>query len=269
MGIPAYFRWISLKFPEIMNPNGIEFDNLYLDMNGIIHPCTHPEDRPAPTTEEEMFDAVCDYIDRIFSIVRPRKLLYMAIDGVAPRAKINQQRSRRFRSAKEAEEKIREEDGQDDDSNLPFDSNVITPGTPFMSRLAVALRVYVADRIRNNPAWRDLVVVFSDASVPGEGEHKIAEYIRRERTQPDYNPNLRHVMYGLDADLIMLALATHEVYFTILREEVFAKRETLPFSSRQHSTRISRLRIQIGYRKGAGSRPARYRYCIRPGASSG
>lgn len=262
MGIPAYFRWISLKYPEMMvdcvefvdfdassghetpidatvaNPNGVEFDNLYLDMNGIIHPCTHPEDRPAPTTEEEMFAAIFDYIDRIFSIVRPRKLVYMAIDGVAPRAKINQQRSRRFRSAKEAEEKLRvseelrdewdkmglkvaEED--DDDSNLPFDSNVITPGTPFMSRLAVALRVYVAERIRDNPAWKNLVIVFSDASVPGEGEHKIAEYIRRERTQPGYNPNLRHVMYGLDADLIMLALATHEVYFTILREEVFAK----------------------------------------------
>lgn len=226
------------------NPNGVEFDNLYLDMNGIIHPCTHPEDRPAPTTEEEMFDAICDYIDRIFSIVRPRKLLYMAIDGVAPRAKINQQRSRRFRSAKEAEEKLRvaeelkdewdkmglkvgqreEDDAGSDDSHLPFDSNVITPGTPFMSRLAIALRVYVADRIKNNLAWRDVVVVFSDASVPGEGEHKIAEYIRRERTQSDYNPSLRHVMYGLDADLIMLALATHEVYFTILREEVFAKR---------------------------------------------
>eukprot|EP00737_Agarophyton_chilense_P001904 gb/GEZJ01002156.1/.p1 GENE.gb/GEZJ01002156.1/~~gb/GEZJ01002156.1/.p1 ORF type:complete len:1124 (-),score=167.88 gb/GEZJ01002156.1/:546-3917(-) len=266
MGIPAYFRWISEKYPHIMencvehvmfdqttgkeqpvdaskaNPNGVEYDNLYLDMNGIIHPCTHPEDRPAPRNEEEMFQAIFEYIDRIFAIVRPRKLLYMAIDGVAPRAKINQQRSRRFRAAQEHQQKIEtqkelmsvwseryelvDEDQEGSElSKFQFDSNVITPGTPFMARLAVELRCYVAQRIENMRAWRDIIVVFSDASVPGEGEHKIAEFIRRERTQPGYNPCIRHVMYGLDADLIMLALATHEANFTILREEVFSKRD--------------------------------------------
>ncbi|CAN8072972.1 unnamed protein product [Agarophyton chilense] len=263
MGIPAYFKWISEKYPHIMeecieyvkfdpetgeehpvdaseaNPNGVEFDNLYLDMNGIIHPCTHPEDGPTPKNEEEMFTAIFDYIDRIFAIVRPRKLLYLAIDGVAPRAKINQQRSRRFRAAQEHEQKLEmqkelasewfkdhklvDDDENSEQSGYHFDSNVITPGTPFMARLAAKLRAYVAQRIEDVNAWRDIVVVFSDASVPGEGEHKIAEFIRRERTQPGYNPSIKHVMYGLDADLIMLALATHEANFTILREEVFPK----------------------------------------------
>lgn len=277
MGVPQLFRYLSEKYPRMMvecveqllmegdgseprppsdispaNPNAIEFDNLYLDMNGIIHPCTHPEDAPAPTTEAEMFAAVFDYIDRIMAIVRPRKVLYMAIDGVAPRAKINQQRSRRFRSAKEADEKaktaealkrdwakqglkvaksadsesfkqIPKDVASDDVDDVPFDSNVITPGTPFMERLAIALKEFAALRVAATPGWKDLRIVFSDASAPGEGEHKIAEYIRVERATEGYDANIRHVLYGLDADLIMLALATHEVHFTVLREEVFPK----------------------------------------------
>ena len=250
MGVGSFFRWISTKYPKIMmnvvedryetdltvpNPNQMEFDNLYVDMNGIIHPCSHGAVHPR--TEEEMYVYVCKYLDRLVNTVRPRKVLFLAIDGVAPRAKMNQQRTRRFKSAKEAKETYESKQATKEEMQasgkyiLPteldevWDSNVITPGTEFMEKLSKYIRFFIVDRMNSNPYWSKLKVIFSDEREPGEGEHKIIDFIRRERNEPGYNPNTRHILHGLDADLIMLGLATHEAHFTILRDQVLFGKE--------------------------------------------
>ncbi|KAK8854783.1 hypothetical protein IAR55_003522 [Kwoniella newhampshirensis] len=230
MGIPKFFRWISERYPltsQLITPNSIPtFDNLYLDMNGIIHNCSHPpsseNDPHFRITEEQMVLAIFAYIDHLFTKIKPQKVFFMAIDGVAPRAKMNQQRSRRFRTAKDAKERRQEAEkkGEKLPEEKAFDSNCITPGTPFMARLSAHLKYYVSKRISEDAEWRNVKVILSGHDVPGEGEHKIQEFIRLTKAQPDYNPNTRHCLYGLDADLIMLGLLSHDPHFCLLREEV-------------------------------------------------
>lgn len=99
---------------------------------------------------------------------------------------MNQQRSRRFRSAMERaaarEEAIRKGEMQAGEES--FDSNCITPGTPFMGRLAAHLRFFIRKKMAEDPVWQAPAVIFSGHDVPGEGEHKIMEYIRWEKKKP-------------------------------------------------------------------------------------
>lgn len=89
-----------------------------------------------------------------------------------------------------------------------------------MHRMAQHLRYFIAKRVAEEASWQNIEIIFSGPDVPGEGEHKIMEYIRCAKAEPDYYPNLRHCLYGLDADLILLGLLSHEPHFALLREEV-------------------------------------------------
>ncbi|XP_018595311.1 5'-3' exoribonuclease 1 isoform X3 [Scleropages formosus] len=261
MGVPKFYRWISERYPclsEVVKEYQIpEFDNLYLDMNGIIHQCSHPNDEDVHfrISEEKIFADIFHYLEVLFRIIKPRKVFFMAVDGVAPRAKMNQQRGRRFRSAKEAEEKIKKalEKGEVLPVEARFDSNCITPGTDFMARLQEQLKYFVHSKLSTDKLWQGVSVYLSGHETPGEGEHKIMEFIRSENAKPGHDPNTRHCLYGLDADLIMLGLVSHEPHFSLLREEVrfggkkCQKRITAPEETTFHLLHLSLMREYIDY----------------------
>ncbi|XP_039413261.1 5'-3' exoribonuclease 1 isoform X1 [Corvus cornix cornix] len=260
MGVPKFYRWISERYPclsQVLKEHQIpEFDNLYLDMNGIIHQCSHPNDDDVHfrISEDKIFANIFHYLEVLFRIIKPRKVFFMAVDGVAPRAKMNQQRGRRFRSAKEAEEKIKKalEKGETLPTEARFDSNCITPGTEFMARLNEHLKYFVNMKISTDKSWQGITVYLSGHETPGEGEHKIMEFIRSEKAKPHHDPNTRHCLYGLDADLIMLGLTSHEAHFALLREEVRfggkkAQRVCAPEETTFHLLHLSLMREYIDY----------------------
>jgi 5'-3' exonuclease len=145
---------------------------------------------------------------------------------------MNQQRARRFSTAQEItsasiekEECLRKlkeivpERNVDNVQTRSWDHNVITPGTIFMEKISHAVEYYLLLKLKEEK-WKNLKIVFSDAQSPGEGEHKLFTYIRNQT-----EPNLTHVIHGLDADLIMLSSLSGERCF-LLRENLFLEGTT-------------------------------------------
>lgn len=273
MGIPKFFRYISERWPmisQLIEGSPIpEFDNLYLDMNSILHTCTHGNDIDLVTssrlTEEEIFARIFTYIDHLFLTIKPKKVFYMAIDGVAPRAKMNQQRARRFRSAMDAEKALAKSETPINKDDV-FDSNAITPGTEFMAKLTKNLKYFINNKVSHDSNWSGIKIILSGHEVPGEGEHKIMNFIRNiKSSNVEDSSNIRHCIYGLDADLIMLGLSTHAPHFALLREEVvFGKQRSSQYKTLEQQNfyllHLSLLReyMELEFREIADILPFQY-----------
>lgn len=210
MGIPHYFYKITNNFRNIVGVNPPErCDRLFLDFNGIIHTSFQSlksnvdMSMDAQNFENLLINTIIHNMQSVTDFVKPSLLLYIGIDGVAPLPKIVQQRKRRYLSSW-LSTKIK------DSQSYTWDSNAISPGTPFMKKLDSHLQDYI-DRQKRN--YR---IVLSGCSSPGEGEHKIFNYIHFDE-QHDTS-KLVDVIYGLDADLIMLSLLCTKTRKYLLRE---------------------------------------------------
>ena len=231
MGVPSLYKWLTMRFPSILIHMKREFDynidNLYLDFNAIIHPCTNRELKDLDKLNEDLYHNLEAYLDALIAYCKPKKLIYIAIDGVAPKAKMNQQRTRRFRGAKEVYENnivyLDEHEKYDNPYlEVAFDHNAITPGTIFMEQLDEFISNLIQFKLSTDPLWANKTVIYSNYKVPGEGEQKIMEYLRIHKK------NLResHVIYSPDADLIFLGLTLPNYNIRIMREEVKYKEDT-------------------------------------------
>ena len=143
------------------------------------------------------------------NLIKPKQKLFIAIDGVGTRAKMNKRYKPFSQSAK-----------HDIGWKNFFDASFLQPGCEFMVKLDCKLQSFLSLKQATNLMWKHLDIILSSHLVPGEAEHKIFEFIRYQKSQPGYIQFTRHCLYGLDADLIMLGLCSHEPYLSVLREEV-------------------------------------------------
>jgi 5'-3' exonuclease len=201
MGIPSYFSYIVKNHANIIRKvasNTIHIDNLYLDCNSIIYDVVHNIDftKIAASDTDGILNAVCQKIDTYILQLKPTNCVYIAFDGVAPVAKLEQQRARRYKSLyQNSIAKLFHKKNDPD----PWNTTAITPGTNFMSKLNDKIETYYSDPSKYGVDG----MIISTSKYAGEGEHKLFEHIRE---CPEAHKDKNTVIYGLDADLIMLSI---------------------------------------------------------------
>lgn len=207
MGIPSYFSYIVKNHASIirkLSANLMKVDNLYLDSNSTIYDVIHKMDVnplfPGKMSSSDItnyiISKVIETIKEYITTIKPTNRVFIAFDGVAPVAKIEQQRSRRFKSL--YQNSVSKSLLKNDKAE-PWNTTAITPGTVFMNSLNEQIAIAF-----NNPALFNLKsIIVSGSDKYGEGEHKIFKYIR-DNAEDHREQNT--VIYGLDADLIMLSI---------------------------------------------------------------
>ena len=205
MGIPSYFFQLMKRHNQIISQlnTSIKVDNLYLDSNSIIYDAVHsmPQIASKHDFEQELILRVCNKILSYLQQIKPSRV-FIAFDGVPPMAKMKQQRERRYKGWLTS---------QWLNEKKPWDTVQITPGTPFMKKLDTALMSFF------EPYRSNYEFYLSTSNDFGEGEHKLFSFIR---DHPDKHCNQHTMIYGLDSDLIILALNHLQICskITLLRE---------------------------------------------------
>lgn len=218
MGIPSFYRHLVKTNPSLIRQKCDQLPSvLALDLNCAIYHCLAKLQKKMPfrvservAFEDALIKMVIQYIVKLRDHVQPTDLLYVAVDGVVPMAKIRQQRMRRFKSVWVSAEEARIKGTAD----IGWDRNAITPGTAFMDLLTERLHTWAKGQ-----AVGSCSVIISGVDESGEGEQKIMSYLRGLSN----GVKGEIVVYGLDADLIILCLWHLETYgwsFKLLREEV-------------------------------------------------
>jgi len=221
MGIPSYFKRIINDFPEIIKTDlDNNTYNLFLDFNCCIHGCSNElkknkEYESHTEFEKDLIKSVLEYIDIIFDFVNPKELFYISIDGIPPRSKMVQQRNRRFMKNWRNEKlliPLRKKNLINEINAIQseWDSSAISPGTKFMNQLSQAIN----NKLKKDSKYKYIKSILSDSHEEGEGEYKIYNYMRQNKIKKD------SIIYGLDADLIMLSLL-NETNIHLLREPLF------------------------------------------------
>lgn len=203
MGIPSFFSYIVKNHPSIIKryvKDVLKVDNLYLDCNSIIYDAYNKMefDKLTESVAMSIIRRVISKIEEYVSVIQPSKTVIIAFDGVAPVAKLEQQRSRRYKSwyQNETSKTIFKKDKDD-----AWNTTAITPGTKFMSELnEIISKHFDIDSCSKLNVSNILV---SGSNHVGEGEHKLFDYIR---SNPDKHMKETTIIYGLDADLIMLSI---------------------------------------------------------------